>query len=396
MTIKHYYQDQYSTSLTTTILTQNTDENGQYVTLKETIFYPTGGGQPHDTGTISSIPVTQVEEVDGEIRHYLQEAITTSNTEVVTTINWQRRHDHMQQHAGQHILTAAFAESLDYETISFHLGTDICTIDLATSKLLEEEAAKAEQLANQIIQEARPIETKWITADELHQYPMRKQPTVSENIRLVIIPDFDYNGCGGTHPSSTSEVGSLKILHWEKHKDGTRLSFVAGDRVLTQLEKKHKTLQQLTSLLQSPEESLVLAGEKILHKQKEQDQEITQLKEQLSQYEAKELAAVCRENGQPLIATFENRSIKELQTLAQKIITTETKAIVALLVQNEDKLQFVFAKGEDIELDLRPVAKQLMEKINGKGGGKPNLVQGGGEAILPIQEVKMFVAELVK
>lgn len=391
MTTKLYYQDQYQKSLTTTILTQNTDETGPYVTLKETIFYPTGGGQPHDTGTINSIPVIQVEEVDGEIRHYLQEALPTTNTEAETTINWQRRHDHMQQHAGQHIVSAAFAEALGYETISFHLGTDICTIDLATPTLSKEEAVKAEQLANQIIQEARLIETKWITADELHQYPMRKQPTVSENIRLVIIPDFDYNGCGGTHPSLTSEVGGLKILHWEKHKEGTRLSFVAGNRVLTQLEKKHKTLQQLTSLLQSPEEGMVSAAEKILQKQKEQDQLIAQLQEQLLQKEAENLIASYRTSQKPLLELYQNRTIKELQTIAQLITKAEPTSRVNLLVQNEEKLQFVFAKGTDNTTDIKALSKEFMANINGKGGGNDFLVQGGG--VSSLLEAKALLKE---
>ncbi len=295
----------------------------------------------------------------------------------------------MQQHAGQHILSAAFEEALQYETISFHLGKEILTIDLQVSDLTEADAMKAERLANRVIQEARPIETRWITEAELSDYPLRKQPSVTDQIRLVIIPDFDYNGCGGTHPRSTSEVGAIKILDWEKHKGHIRLQFICGDRVLNQLHRKHELLREMTSRLQAPEETMIPTVERMLTKQKEQEKALEGLKEILLTYEAEGLLG----KGSPqedyvlIQATYSDRPIKELQKIAQHIVSKREEVIVLLVVQNDQKLQLVAAKGSLPSVNLREVAQKVFPLINGKGGGKESFVQGGGETVMSKKEL---------
>ncbi|MEH7110664.1 alanyl-tRNA editing protein, partial [Bacillus sp. JJ1764] len=203
---KLYYTDPYIKSFTAKVERQAQDQDGNwFIVLDQTAFYPTGGGQPFDTGVIEQSRVINVEEIDGEIRHYLQEPIPSHKMEVSGQIDWDRRYDHMQQHCGQHILSAAFEQLFDYNTVGFHLGNDIVTIDLDTEQLTEAEAAQVESLSNQIILENKPIEIKWVTEEELSRYSLRKETKVKENIRLVIIPDYDYNGCGGTHPWATGE-----------------------------------------------------------------------------------------------------------------------------------------------------------------------------------------------
>ncbi|KUP04670.1 hypothetical protein Q75_14500 [Bacillus coahuilensis p1.1.43] len=395
MTRKIYYEDSYRKTCNTHIVQQHKDEIGLYVVLKETIFYPTGGGQPHDTGTMNGVVVTQVEREDGEIRHYIETALPEG--EVTLELDWNRRFDHMQQHTGQHILSAAFAESLGYETVSFHLGTDLLTIDLKTPSLTSEEALHAEDLANRIIQEARPIETNWVSREELINYPLRKHPSVEEDIRLVIIPEFDYNACGGTHPRLTSEVGTIKVFDWEKHKGNVRLQFVCGDRVRKQLQGKHEAIRNLTSTLQSPEGKLVEAAEKLLHKQKDQEKEIESLKEQLLSFELKDLVAnaATKVSYTYIKGAFTHRPIKELQTLAQNITEEYNQTVVVLTVQNDEKLQLVMAKGSEPAVDIRSVAKLAFHLINGKGGGKECLVQGGGEAVMTPTEFLIQIEELL-
>ncbi len=229
-TEKLFYQDSYMRAFTARVLKAERDEQGHfYVVLDRTAFYPTGGGQPHDTGTLNSVHVYDVEEIGGEVRHYIEDPVDVHH-EIAGEIDWERRFDHMQQHAGQHILSAAFAEMVGYQTVSFHLGQQICSIDLDAVDLTDEEIMQVENKANDIILENRPVETRWVSAEELSQYPLRKEVSVSDNIRLVIIPDFDYNGCGGTHPNSTGQVSALKMLHWEKQKKKVRvyLFVVAG------------------------------------------------------------------------------------------------------------------------------------------------------------------------
>jgi len=389
MTVKQYYQDAYMKSFQTSIQDQQQDESGWYVVLEQTAFYPIGGGQPHDTGTLKDKRIINVEEVNGEIRHYIEGPFKDISGVFEGQIDWERRFDHMQQHAGQHILSAAFAEALQYETISFHLGKEFLTIDLDVSDINESDALQAEALANRIIRESRPIETKWITEAELSDYPMRKQPSVTDEIRLVIIPDFDYNGCGGTHPRSTSEVGAIKILDWEKHKGHIRLQFVCGDRVLNQLHRKHGLLKELTGVLQAPEENMVPTIERMLAKQKEQEKALEGLKEVLLTYEAEGLLGKgTPQEGYTLIKkAYSDRSIQELQKIAQHIVAKREETIVLLVVQNDQKLQLVTAKGSSPSVNLREVAQKVFPLINGKGGGKESFVQGGGEAVMSREEL---------
>ncbi len=214
-----YYQDVMLREFDATVISKGTDENGRnFIVLSNTAFYPTGGGQPHDTGTINGIEVSDVEKVGDEIRHYIQGDVSILNGDVQGQLNWQRRFDHMQQHAGQHLLTAAFVELFNLPTVSFHLGSEQVTIDLAVDTISEDQLLAAEALANDIILENRPIETTWITENELENYNLRKDVAVTGDIRLVIIPNFDYNGCGGTHPISTGQVSAIKILGIEKNE----------------------------------------------------------------------------------------------------------------------------------------------------------------------------------
>ncbi|MUK87916.1 alanyl-tRNA editing protein [Ornithinibacillus sp. L9] len=381
---KLYYQDQYITSFTANVLKSEIDDQGRYyVVLDQTAFYPTGGGQPHDLGMLNDINVYGVEEIEGEIRHFTEEPIEI-DTMCTGEIEWERRFDHMQQHAGQHILSAAFVEEFDYKTASFHLGKEICSIDLDVANLSEGEATRVENLANDMILDNRPIETKWVTEEELSNYKLRKELSVSENIRLVIIPEFDYNGCGGTHPSTTGQVSAIKVLHWEKQKKKTRVYFVCGKRVMKQLSEKHQVIQGLTSLLSAPQENLEKAANQVLQQSKQYEKEITDLKMHLIKYEAKALLEQAQLiNGQKMVqAVFQNRPVPELQHLAKVIVANTNDTVVLFVNENVQKLQMVCAKGSDLSLSMNQLVKQVLPIINGKGGGTDSIAQGGGDKLV--------------
>ncbi|QVY61872.1 alanyl-tRNA editing protein [Cytobacillus gottheilii] len=390
---KLYYQDPYIKEFKAQLLHQNTDEQGNlYAVLNQTAFYPTGGGQPHDTGTLSGVEVVAVEDVDDEIRHYIKMPLPQG--EIEGRIDWSRRLDHMQQHTGQHVLSAAFAELFNYQTVSFHLGKEICTIDIHTNALGEDEATAAEALANEIVFENRPIETKWISAAEITQYPLRKQPSVTENIRLVIIPDFDYNGCGGTHPSSTGQVSSIKILDWEKQKQNIRVQFVCGNRVLKQLHEKHKVMKQLTAALNAPQEDVADAAMRIIQDAKILEKNVENKNEQLLFFEAKELLNQHKTEDN-VQAVFNDRSIKELQTLARKITELADDSVVILVNELEDKLQFVCASGNGSGANMKKLAKELLSSINGKGGGNESFAQGGGPKGMSGEELLQIARQIL-
>jgi alanyl-tRNA synthetase len=374
---KLYYHDAYIKNFSAELIMQKEDETGRkYAILSQTAFYPTGGGQPFDTGRLNGIEVVDVEEVGGEIRHYIMEELTEGNG-IEGSIDWDRRFDHMQQHAGQHILSASFEDMYGYKTVSFHLGKDTLTIDLDTENLGADEAAKVEELANHIILENRPIITKWVNEEELKQYRLRKELSVSDNIRLVIIPDFDYNGCGGTHPNSTAEVGSLKILGWERQKRMVRVEFVCGQRVLNKLGQKHEVIKELTALLNAPEQDMGAAVNKLLGQKKELEKSIDEMKDQLLKFEAAEII----ESGKEDIVSrsFQHRSIQELQKLARLLVSYTDHKTFLLVSENDDKLQFVFAKGKNADGTLKELSQRALSIIDGKGGGNETLVQGGGK-----------------
>lgn len=382
---RFYYEDAYQKSFRACIVHSGEDENGRpYVVLDNTAFYPTGGGQPHDTGTLEGITVIDVEEVDGEIRHFLDEHYLGS-PEVTGEIDWPRRFDHMQQHAGQHILTAAFVELFGFQTVSFHLGKELVSIDLDVESISVDQLAAAEKLANSIILENRPIETKWVTEEELAHYPLRKQVAVNDEIRLVIIPEFDYNGCGGTHPRSTGEVGMLKILSTEKQKRKVRVHFVCGERVLDELHRKHEELSTASKLLSAPETGVSIAIEKLLSSQQLLEKSLEDAKEALLTYEAKDLLA-CQHDS-IVKGTFENRSIQELQKLARLLVGLDSEVVVLLVAVNEDKLQFVAARGSSCEANMKQVSAAALPLMNGKGGGNESFVQGGGERAISSEEL---------
>ncbi|MGN7479041.1 alanyl-tRNA editing protein [Solibacillus silvestris] len=372
-----YYEDAMMKEFKAQAVKTGIEETRNFIVLNNTAFYPTGGGQPHDTGWIHDLKIIDVEKVGDEIRHYTLDDVSNISGEIVGKLDWTRRFDHMQQHAGQHILTAAFVELFNIPTISFHLGTELVTIDLNIGEVSEEQLIAAEKRANEIILENRPIETKWVTKDELAHYHLRKDVTVDEDIRLVIIPDYDYNGCGGTHPTSTGQVGLIKILATEKMKQQIRVHFVCGNRVLQQLAMRKNVLSDVARQLSAPEEEAAGALRKFAKAAKQTEKNLTEAQDALLEFEAKELA-----KETIAAATFENRSIQSLQKLGRFIAQQNDGAIALLVANNEDKLQFVAARGSAQKKSMKDVAAVALPLLNGKGGGSEALVQGGGEKII--------------
>lgn len=377
-----YYQDSMMKEFSADVVQTGTDDLGHYVVLTNTAFYPTGGGQPHDTGWLNDIQVVNVEKVAEEIRHYISGNVEGLSGTVTGKLDWARRFDHMQQHTGQHILTAAFVELFGYQTVSFHLGTELVSIDLNTTEVTPEQLAEAEKRANDIILENRLIETKWVTKEELAQYNLRKDVSVDEDIRLVIIPDYDYNGCGGTHPTSTGQVQMIQIMETEKMKSNIRVHFICGSRVRKQLAMRKNVLTDVARQLSVPEKESGLALAKIMQTAKQTEKALSEAQDALLVYEAKDLAS----RGEVIVSeAYENRTIQELQKLARFITTENSEAIAFLVADNADKLQFVAACGTDVSESMKNISSNVLPLINGKGGGNDALVQGGGEKIMSSQ-----------
>ncbi|MEN8647876.1 DHHA1 domain-containing protein [Bacillus toyonensis] len=390
---KLYYIDAYTKDFTTKIIKQDYDkEDNLYVVLNETAFYPTGGGQPYDTGTLNGTLVTNVEEVNGEIRHFIAEQLETA--EVEGKINWERRFDHMQQHAAQHILSAAFWDYFNIPTIGFHLGKETVTIDLETENLPAETIEKAVQIANNIVFENHPIRIQWMNLEEAKTLPLRKEPTLTENIRVVIIENFDYNGCGGTHPRRTGEVGLIQVLNWERNKGGIRLTFIAGWRTLKLMGQQQQIMKDVSKQLNSSETDIPAKVAQLLISQKENEKAIQTMNEKLLFAEANELLQQPAEihAGFLISKVFTNRSMQEVAKLSAIITEQQEHAITYFIIENDDKLQCILACGKTVTLDMNALLKDALPAIEGKGGGNKKSARGGGKAIMSGDE---FLHQLI-
>lgn len=385
MTRRLYYEDSFLQQTEVQVIQTGEDERGLYAVLNQTCFYPEGGGQPADHGTIGNAVVRDVQNYEEEVRHYTDQALEPG--EYHAELDWQRRWNHMQQHAGQHLLSALLEDEHGYQTTSFHLGAERVSIDLQKSAVDTETLRQVELEANRLISRHLPIQTRTVSENQLQQLNLRKPPAVSGEIRLVEIDGIDLNACGGTHPTNTAGIGLLKILGTEKAKGGTRLYFLCGERALAHFSRLSETADSLVAKLQAPLAELPQAAEDLLAEKAAGDKEIMELKNQLLQWEAQSLVP---EHGR-VIGQFDGRSIKELQQLARLTVEKHPNSYVLFAAQTDGQIRVVCAHGEDATGDMRETLKALLAETDGKGGGTPALAQGGGQTAVPFERfVEIF------
>ncbi len=369
-----YWENAYTAQFTAKVIRQEKARQGFEVVLDRTAFYPTGGGQPCDTGWLDGIQVTDVEEREGTVVHLLRAPLESDT--ITGKIDWGRRFDHMQQHAGQHVLSACFDKLAGARTVGFHLGSQFVYIDLDSTDLTREQVAQAEQMANKTVFGNLPIKTYILQPEEVKDLPLRKQPTVYEDIRIVEIDGFDYTPCGGTHPSHTGCIGLIKIRRWEKQKDGTRIEFVCGGRALEDYGTKNNCLNKVCAMLSVRDFEAADAVERILAENKALVKAAEAMREDLCKFEAEKLVLNAPlEKGLRLIKlSYHNRPLEEMRLLVSGI--TSGKGCIALLATTGDKNQVIAGRSEDISIDLRKPFNEVMSQLGGRGGGSVKLVQG--------------------
>ena len=379
MTKKLYHSDQYQRTFTSAVQESLEIKGTPAIRLAQTAFYPTAGGQPHDTGTLNGIRVLDVIETDDHgILHLLESPLDAGKVE--GRIDWERRFDHMQQHTGQHLLSQACIKICAAETMSFHLGDESSTIDTTRPDLRAAQIAEIETLVNRIIYENRPVRVHWVSQDDIHRFPVRKLPTVEENIRIVEIGDFDFSPCGGTHCARTGELGIVKISKWENYKGGTRLHFVCGTRALRDYQQKTVLLKELSDRLTAGECDIPQIVGKLSDDNKTLRKNLAQLSEQLCGYEAAALLAERKQLGDAFIVTniFDNRSQNDLKALAAALLAQSARTIALLGSRTDGKAALVFSRTQDLAINMNALMKAACAVINGRGGGPPHQAQGGG------------------
>ncbi|AWB44100.1 hydrolase [Paenibacillus sp. CAA11] len=368
MTKKLYYDSVYIRDWKTRITNVYEKEDGCYVTLEETAFYPHGGGQPCDLGWINKIPVLDVFIEGEEILHKLKQR--PERLEADCRLDWQRRFDHMQHHSGQHLLSAVCLEQFGAETLSFHLGDDYCTIDVRLEGCSQEDIGVLEDEANRHIYLNHAIVSYFVTAEEAAKLPLVKAPKVTENIRIVEMKDVEYNACGGTHVSSTGEIGIIKLLKVEKQKGNTRLYFKSGSRALDEFSRSQEILRILTSKYKVGKDEIIERIEKEEEEHKRLQTELTALKEQNDQYFVQQLLA--RQNGEFIAEIVYGKSFKDAQNIASKLAAASEFPVI-LGVPGENKV--VVAYGGSQKLSCGAFFKANLGTFHGKGGGSDKMAQ---------------------
>ena len=333
MTDKLYYNDPYTLEFFAEIKEVKTFEQNKYsVILDKTYFYPTSGGQPFDTGTINNIKVIDVFEKEGEIYHIVESPVEIGKMH--GKIDYHRRLEHMQHHTGQHLLSQAFIQVLKAPTVSFHLGTEISTIEIIIKDLTIEQVNDVEELANDIIYQNRNINILYVNESEINELSLRKKPKkkcASGDIRVIEIEDFDLSPCGGTHAKMTGELGLIKIIGWEKYKGNLRVDFLCGRRAIIDYRFKNRVIKNIANKFSTKDKQIEDIIYKSIDETKTIQRELTSVKKEITKYITKELLENADNYNELRLVTkeIENTDINSLKQLGLELIN-EKKILIFL------------------------------------------------------------------
>jgi alanyl-tRNA synthetase len=400
-----YYADSALTEFTATVtdIRERSRTGGAslwQVALDRSAFYPTSGGQPHDTGTLTATapsgarleaPILDVEEDEhGEVWHLTPKPLL-AGTQIEGRIDWSRRLDHMQQHSGQHLLSALFYQELSALTVSFHLGDTISTIDLDTESLEPAQLVHIEQLANAIVAEARPMAHRSVSAEDAERLlaagTVRKLPPRAGDIRLIVIPadknnpsvtDLDVNACGGTHVTSTSQIGAVLLRGTERIRQSVRVSFLCGERAIAAARADDALLSQLGREFSVGRADLAAALARMKAETKTSAKERQTLREDLANYHAARLIVEDPPQDDLRIVRriFPDRDAEYIKLLASRVARAAPHTIALLASTQQPQATVVVACGQEPGRDAGEMLRTALTASSGRGGGSATLAQG--------------------
>jgi alanyl-tRNA synthetase len=381
MTERLYYHDSFLYNFDARVLESLSRDGRHAIVLDRTAFYPTSGGQVHDLGILTAddkqIAVTEVaDDEDGRVLHFAAQELP-AGTLIHGSVDAACRCDHMQQHSGQHVLSAAFIRLFNMPTVSFHMGQESCTIDLESAGLSAVQAQKAELLANEVIAEDRPVGIRFVSLEEARQLGLRKlPPKQTGDLRLIDIADFDLTACGGTHVRATGQIGSILLRKIEKVKQGVRVEFVCGTRAVSRARRDYATLMEVAALYSSHIYDVPEQVRKSLAESKAAGKAQHKLLEELAELYAERLLAQTAGSPQIIIEFFPERDAVFIKLLAQKL-TAGKSAVIALLASGSGQPTMVFAQSPGQKSNMGQLMKDAMAQLGGRGGGSTDMAQGG-------------------
>jgi alanyl-tRNA synthetase len=382
VTERLYYHDSYVTEFQASVADASPDR--QRIYLDRTVFYPTAGGQPFDTGTLGGINVTEVIDEDERIAHVLDAPM--HDLEVTGRIDWQRRFDHMQQHTGQHLLSAVLLEHFNAPTVSFHLGTESSTIDVTGSALDPKQLMAAEERANRIVFENRPVTMAFQHSSE--DLGLRK-PTEREGVvRIISIQDLDRSACGGTHVRATGEIGPILIRKLDRIRGNLRVEFVCGMRAVKRSRSDYDALSAIARAFSAPLDETPALVAAQMEKLQEADKTRRRITAELAQFKGRQLYAETQPGPDGIRRVVRRvASISEDQRVEAQSFTAGERSVY--LAMAEDPPSVLLAASKDSGVNAGERIKAVLTKAGGRGGGSPTVAQGS----LPSSELLDTVAD---
>jgi alanyl-tRNA synthetase len=391
MTERLFRDDPYLLEFDARVTARRPRDGRPAVVLDRTAFYAESGGQPWDTGRLGGRAVVAVVEEGDEILHVLDGPLDAD--EVHGVVDAGRRRDHRQQHHGQHLLSKAFVDVASARTVSFHLGGEVSTIDV-DREVGESDVRRAEALTNRVVWEARPVTVRTVTRREAEAMGVRAAEAVGDAVRVVDAGGFDLQPCGGTHPSSTAEVGVVLVTGYERYKGGSRVRFVCGDRAVATAARQGALLAETAGLLSAAVDGLPEAVRRLRDSVTEADARAKDLLERALDGEARRLLSGIAERPAVVVAAYDGWSPADLRVLAQRLVALAPA--VALLGSRSDKAHIVFAQSEGLPHDIPALVREAVGRLGGRGGGKGNLAQGGGDAKDKVDDALAAAAAAVR
>ncbi len=365
-----YYENPYQTCFTAQVVSCEPVKKGFAVVLNQTAFYPEGGGQPCDLGTLGDAQVLDVSTKDGAIVHLCDKALEVGET-VEGQLDWQRRFDMMQLHSGEHVISGIAHQMFGYDNVGFHMGADMVTIDF-NGELTPEQVAELEEKSNQAVWANVPIHIFYPSAEELDALDYRSKKALTGQVRLVEFPGYDCCACCGTHVASTGEIGIIRLFSCVKFKGGVRIELLCGRRCMAYLQKIYDQNRQISNLLSAKPLETATAVSRLLDTASQGKFRITQLEDH---YFA-QIAQSFQGGGD--VAVFQDGltpdGVRRLAGLVAEVCGGK-----ALVCSGDDEMGYSYAIAH-LGGDLRGLSKAMNQALNGRGGGKPEFVQGSFKA----------------
>jgi alanyl-tRNA synthetase len=387
-----YERDPYLRELQTEVVETGTDGGRPFAVLADTVLYPEGGGQPADRGVLGEVEVTDVQRREGVIRHFLARPIELGPATV--RLDWARRFDHMQQHTGQHLLTAVAADRFGWPTTAFHLGDTVCDVELGVASLDPARLAALEAAVAAEIRAARPVTARRVTPDEYAALEVRTRGLPAGHagdVRLVEIAGVDRNTCGGTHVRSTAEVEAVKLLGGEPMRSGTRLTFVAGRRVRARLGAHEARNARLRALFGAPDGELAAVAEAKLGQLQAAERRVRAVEEELVEAIA---AALTASPERVVSAHFEGKDVAFLQALARRLGEAAPGKAALLTASEGERAFFALEAGAGLALDVAAAGREVATLLGGRGGGAGRVFQGKAGALDALADALARLREL--